>query len=1029
MTVRVGSSRQKRAGGVQRKGSGQRHRAERGSGRRAARNRRRRRSVEILSGLVIPRPSSSSSSSSSSSTTTTTTTTTTGPRVLVGSGVVVGQQRVVSRWGLSTSQTLIVILLMIATFFTCVSRLASALAEFGVIPGSVEAVADNRDGSLDFQAGSHPFTYTVGFAMKKSAGGKVEGEVRDIVVDLPAGVIGDPNATPRCPRQDFEGQGPRCKGTTQIGIEHANIEGLVTTTGPIYNLIPPPGVPAQIGFSIANFNVFEGASVRTGDDYGVAVTSNNVPKPGALVSVSETIWGVPMEESHDSQRQCIAPLTEQAIIGCGSEIAPRPFLTLPTSCTGPLKTTVSVDSEEAPGAFVSESGVTRDGGGSPAGLAGCEKLPFEPSLSVTPDTTSTESPSGLNVSLEVPQPESTGGLAESNLKEAVVMLPAGMTVSSSAANGLGACSLEQIGLDNASAPSCPDSSKVGSVEIQTPLLEHPLLGSVFVAQQGNLLGNGSNPFGSLLALYIVAEGEGALIKIPGEIELDETTGQLRARFGEDPITTLSTGESQFLPQQPFSDLKMSFFGGPRAPLVTPTSCGTYTATSRLTPWSGGPPAEPSSSFTIDQGCGSGGFSPSFTAGTANNQAAGFSPFSVTFSRRDGEQRFGSTEVVTPPGLLAILKSAAQCPEPQASKGECGEASQLGETTVAAGPGEDPYWVKGGRVFLTGPYEGAPFGLSIVVPAVAGPFNLGTNGRPVVVRAKIEVDSHTAQAIITSDPLPTILQGIPLDVRTVNVTINRSGFMFNPTNCTPLSITGTLRSTTGTNTPVSAPFEAANCAGLPYKPSLKISTQAKTSKASGASLLFRIATGNGQSNTSKLKLTFPKQLPARLTTLQKACVDKVFDANPAACPGASDIGTATVHTPVLAGALTGPIYLVSHGGAAFPDAVLVLQGEGVTIYLDGNTNIKKGITTSTFNSVPDAPFSSFEAVVPEGPHSAFTTDIPAKAKGNLCAQKLTMPATFTGQNGAVLTQTTKITVTGCPKTKKAKKTTKKHNKKK
>ena len=1021
MTVRAGSSRQKRAGRVQRMGSGQRHRAKRGSGRRAVRNQKRRRSVEILSELVTSRPAAPPPSPPVSG-------------VWVGSGAVVGQQqRVVSRWGLSTSQTLIVILMMMAGFFTCVSRLASALAEFGVTPGSVEAVAHNQDGSLDFQAGSHPFTYTVGFAMKKGAGGKVEGEVRDIVVDLPAGVIGDPNATPKCPRQDFEGQTPNCAGTTQIGIEHANIEGLVTTTGPIYNLVPPPGVPAQIGFSIANFNVFESASVRTGDDYGVAVTSNNVPKPGALVSVSETIWGVPMDMSHNSERICIESNTGKHIKGCGNEVAPRPFLTLPTSCMGPLKTTVSVDSEENPGVFVSESGVSSDGGGNPAGLAGCEKLPFEPSLTVTPDTTGTESPSGLSVNLEVPQRESPEGLAESNLKEAVVTLPAGMTVSSSAANGLGACPLEGpegINLSSATPAHCPDSSKVGTVEIQTPLLEHPLTGSVFVAQQGNLLGNGSNPFGSLLAIYIVAEGEGALIKIPGEIELDENTGQLTARFGEDPITSLSTGERQFLPQQPFSDLKMSFFGGPKAPLVTPTSCGTYTATSRLTPWSGGPSAEPSSSFTIDQGCTAGnGFSPAFAAGTANSQAAGFSPFSVTFSRRDGEQRFASTTVVTPPGLLAILKSAAQCPEPQASKGECGEASQLGETTVAAGPGEDPYWVKGGRVFLTGPYEGAPFGLSIVVPAVAGPFNLGTNGRPVVVRAKIEVDPHTAQAIITSDPLPTILQGVPLDVRTVNVTINRSGFMFNPTNCAPLAVTGTLHSTIGTNTPVSAPFEAANCANLPFKPSFVVSTQAKTSKANGASLSVKVGSSFGQTNIAKVHVTVPKQLPARLTTLQKACTEAQFNANPAGCPAASVVGTAVAHTPVLSKPLTGPGYLVSHGGAAFPDLVFILQGEGINLILDGNTNIKKGITSETFNSVPDAPISTFETTFPEGPHSVLATDIPTKAKGSLCAQKLTIPTTITAQNGAVFNQNTKITVTGCPKTKKAKKTTKTHKKRK
>ena len=1017
MTAPVGSSGQKRTGRLQRRKSGHgQYRAKRGSERHSVRNDRRRRNLENRAELMKSPLLESFT-----------------PLQVVRPRVVVGQQRVVSRWGLSTPQTLMAILLMMVAFFTCVSRLAPAVAEFGVLPGSVEATADNQDGTLDFQAGSHPYTYTVGFTMKKSSDGKVEGEVRDIIVDLPAGIVGDPNATPRCPRRDFEGQIPRCAGTTQIGTEHANIEGLVTTTGPIYNLVPPPGVPAQIGFSVANFNVFESAFVRTGNDYGVAVSSNNVPKPGPLVSVSETIWGVPMDGGHNAERKCIEPVSENLITGCASEVAPRPFLTLPTSCTGQLKTTVSVDSEEQPGVFVSENGISRNDGGDPASLAGCDKIHFQPSLTVTPDTTDTESPSGLSVNLEVPQQESPEDLAESNLKEAVVTLPAGMTVSSSAANGLGACPLEGpegINLSSAAPAQCPDSSKVGTVEIQTPLLEHLLTGSVFVAQQGNLLGNGSNPFGSLLALYIVAEGEGVLIKIPGEIELDESTGQLTARFGEDPITTLSTGERQFLPQQPFSDLKMSFFGGSGAPLVTPTACGTYTATSRLTPWSGGPPAEPSSSFTIDQGCTAGsGFSPSFAAGASSNQAGGFSAFSVAFSRRDGEQRFDSTKVVTPPGLLAILKSAAQCPEPQASKGECGEASQLGETTVAAGPGEDPYWVKGGRVFLTGPYEGAPFGLSIVVPAVAGPFNLGTNGRPVVVRAKIEVDSHTAQAIITSDPLPTILQGVPLDVRTVNVTINRSGFMFNPTNCAPLSVIGALRSTTGTSTPVSAPFEVTSCDGLPYKPSLKISTQAKTSKANGASLLFKIATGNGQSNTSKLKLTFPKQLPARLTTLQKACVDKVFDADPAACPVGSVVGTATVHTPVLARALTGPIYLVSHGGAAFPDAVLVLQGEGVTIYLDGNTNIKKGITTSTFNSVPDAPFSSFEAVVPEGPHSAFTTYIPAKTKGSLCAQKLTMPATFTGQNGAVLTQTTRITVTGCPKKAKKAKKAIKHKKKK
>ena len=301
-----------------------------------------------------------------------------------------------------------------------------------------------------------------------------------------------------------------------------------------------------------------------------------------------------------------------------------------------------------------------------------------------------------------------------------------------------------------------------------------------------------------------------------------------------------------------------------------------------------------------------------------------------------------------------------------------------------------------------------------MPAVAGPFNLGY----VRVRAQIKVDPNTAQITVVSNPLPTILKGIPLDVRTVHVTINRPGFTFNPTNCAPLSVTATLSSTAGSVAGVSSPFEAANCAALPFKPSLRSSTQAKTSKANGASLTVKVGSGAGQANIGKVRVILPKQLPARLTTLQKACTEAQFDANPAGCPPGSDVGNATAVTPVLANPLTGPAYLVSHGGAAFPDLVFVLQGEGIVLYLDGNTNIKKGITSSTFNSVPDAPISTFETVFPEGSHSVLATDIPAKAKGSMCAQKLTMPTVITGQNGAVLKQTTKIAVTGCPKAKKA-----------
>jgi hypothetical protein len=367
-------------------------------------------------------------------------------------------------------------------------------------------------------------------------------------------------------------------------------------------------------------------------------------------------------------------------------------------------------------------------------------------------------------------------------------------------------------------------------------------------------------------------------------------------------------------------------------------------------------------------------------------------------------------VVGPPGLLGMLRSVTQCPEPQAAQGECAAASEIGEATIAAGPGEDPVWIKGAGIYLTGPYAGAPFGLSIVIPTVAGPFHLGKE----TVRARLEVDSHTGRVVITSDPLPSILKGVPLDIRTVNMTIDRPGFMFNPTSCAPLSVTGTLYSTDGASVAVSSPFEAVNCASLPFEPKFTVSTQARTSRAHGASLDVKISSGQGQANIGKVRVILPGQLPARLTTLQKACTQTAFDANPASCPAASVVGMATAVTPLLAHPLTGPAYLLARGSTAFPDVVLVLQGEGIMVYLDGNIDIKKGLTSSTFNSIPDMPISTFQIVLPEGPHSILGADIPAKAKGSMCGQSLTMPTTLTGQNGAVVTQTAKVAVTGCPK---------------
>lgn len=957
-------------------------------------------------------------------------------------------------------------------------------ASFGVCLFESPIAAD-KQGTPAIQSGSHPYALTttitfndnieeeiprpprLGGSENSAPFGRIYGEPKHVKVNFPAGLVINPSATARkCTEEQFEiavPVGGGCPRGSVMGVATAHaLHGLGVFRSPVYNLVPPVGVPAELGLNFGEIGLVAHVigSTRTGSDYGLTGDAAEITQVVPLYSVEITLWGESSNVSHDAERGTCSkklkiqkereeglyqkaveaavanqePLPKESDFSfrCpleGSERTTKQLLTMPGSCSGKeLETTMSTYSWQEPGNLIEPPPFA-----SPA-VTGCEDLPFHPSVSAKPEPTSVgaESPSGLNFDLKIPQEENSirtpdeegvSGLAEADLKNAVVTLPAGVAVSPSAANGLESCSPAQIGFKGVNPQTgtdeftpelpkplqpgvnfCPDGSKLGEVEVITPLLEKPLKGGVYLAQQGTFEN-------ALIGLYIVAEGQGALVKLGGTAMLDPNTGQITTTFKNNP-------------QLPFSELKLRLFGGARAALMTPSSCGAYTTTTDLTPWTTpfAPDATPSSDeFVVGSACGGGGFSPSFTAGTSNNQAGAFSPFSVTLARQDGEQRLSGVQVTTPPGLLGVLKSVVQCPEPQASQGRCGPESQIGETTVSVGPGSAPYWVRGGKVYLTGPYNGAPFGLSIVVPTTAGPFTLTGNGGfgKEIVRAKVEVDSHTAQVRVTSDPLPIILQGIPLDVRTINVTVDRPAFMFNPTNCSQLSVTGVIMSTANTSAGVSSPFEVANCANLPFKPKFTASTAAKTSKAKGASLVVKVTPGAGQANIGKVRVTLPKQLPARLTTLQKACTDTVFNVNPAACPAPSLVGTATALTPLLAHPLTGPAYLVSHGGAAFPDLVFVLQGEGITLYLDGNTNIKKGITTSTFNSLPDAPVSSFETTFPEGPYSVLATNIPAKAKGTMCGQKLTMPTVITGQNGAVITQTTKIAVGGCPKAKKAK----------
>ncbi len=413
------------------------------------------------------------------------------------------------------------------------------------------------------------------------------------------------------------------------------------------------------------------------------------------------------------------------------------------------------------------------------------------------------------------------------------------------------------------------------------------------------------------------------------------------------------------------------------------------------------------------------FSPTLTGGTINNQAGSFSPLTTTISRPDGQQPLAGIQIHMPPGLSGSLTGVPLCPEPQADEGTCPPESLIGETTVSVGVGGEPFSVKGGKIYLTGPYHGSPFGLSIVNPAKAGPYDLEKNTACdcVLVRARIDIDPHTAALTVTTDEtgpykIPTILDGIPLQIQHINVLINRPAFTFNPTNCQPLAITATLTSTESTSVSATVPFQATNCATLRFAPKFQVSTSGQTSKANGASLTVKLSYPTAPSgvyaNIAKVKVDLPKQLPSRLTTLQKACLAAVFEANAANCPAASIVGHAKATVPNIPVPLEGPAYFVSHGNEAFPSLTIVLQGYGITIDLVGSTFIHNGITSSTFKTIPDNPVNTFELTLPEGKYSALA------ANSNLCKPKLqlNMPTSFVAQNNTTIHQTTKITITGC-----------------
>jgi hypothetical protein len=879
----------------------------------------------------------------------------------------------------------------------CVLSVASS-----VLPSSAEAAFSlqnssvkltGADGAFLRQAGGHPdLNLHFDFPFDQDTG-LLEGNAKDVRLDLPVGMVGNPLAVPECPVDllvpPSDVTHSHCPSETQIGVASVSPVPGSPELVPVFNMEHSPDLPGLFAFNYITVPIFVQPKVRAAD-YGISSESARISQAKTIYSSDITIWGVPADPSHDAQRWNLDVYNcSCGIAGFGGKsTAPRkPFLSAPTSCaSAPVTFGLVADSWENPGVFDSHS-LTADVEGTPFVIDGCDRLGFAPTASVRTTSHVADAPTGVEVDLSVPQSDSPDGLSTAHVKRVEVTLPDGMSVSPSSAAGLGACSQAQIGIGTDSAVGCPDSSRLGTVEIQTPLLKDTLHGDVYLAEQN------ANPFHSLIAMYIAVKGPGFILKLPGRIDLDADSGRIVATFDQNP-------------QVPFSDFHLTLAGGSRAALANPPACGTYTTHVALVSWASSDVVGADSPTTIDEGCEARTFSPSFSAGTSTTQAGADAPFTLSLTRADRSQYLSRVSpVVLPAGLLARIGSVAQCGEAQANAGTCGADSQVGSVSTLAGPGAQPLRLSG-RVHLTGPYKGGPFGLSIVVPAVAGPFDLGN----VVVRAAIKVDPVTAQASVESDPLPTIIDGIPLRVRQINVTIDRKGFTFNPTSCAAKSVVAGLGGfdslapgAATSNVVASSPFQANGCGDLGFAPKLSMTLTGKGQTTDGKhpALVAHLAPNAADANSAKVTVALPLSLALDPGNANGLC--EPLDAAANKCAASTVVGHATAHS-ILADPLTGPVYFVrgerkdpksGRTIKTLPKLFIPLSADGVTVYINASSSVKGNKLVTTFDTLPDAPFSSFDLQINGGKHG-----ILAVSGTNVCAGTQIANADYTGQNGKV-----------------------------
>ncbi|MGN6189505.1 MAG: hypothetical protein ACTHOE_11435 [Conexibacter sp.] len=815
------------------------------------------------------------------------------------------------------------------------------------------------------QAGGHPFAATVSLDFDTTTNpAPLKGRlwpvepVKDVLVDLPPGLVGDPTAAETCTADELAAGGLQarveCPSSSQVGTALVRINALNARTVigplPVYNMAPPPDVPARFGFNVSGTVVTLDGALRSDGDYGLSVRVRDVPQGLAIAGTTLTFWGVPADPVHTPERACPGQLApwQPGGVPCQNGGALKAFLRNPTSCTPDdvgLPVDVALDSWVHPGVWRSARFVSHLPRGYPwapadwgreAGTTGCAAVPFEPGLAVTPASQDAGVPSGYAFELTLPQSDRPEPVGQGDVRRAVVSLPEGVRVNPAAADGLAGCSASQVALGSLAEPSCPDGSRVGAVTIVTPLLDAPLTGSIFLAAPR------ANPFDSLLAVYVVARGPGLIVKLAGRVAADPLSGQLTATFDD-------------LPQLPFSSVRFAFDGGPRGVLVNPPLCGRYVADGELTSWSGAVRSV-SSAFSVDGSCFAAGarpFAPGFFAGVESPVAGGSSPFHLRVTREDADEELRRVTVRLPRGLLGRLADVELCSAGEADAGTCPESSLIGHALAGAGAGPLPFYIGGGRVYITGPYGGAPFGLSVVVPAVAGPFDLGV----VVVRAAVFVDRHSAALRAVTDPLPRALEGIPLQLRDVRVAVDRPGFMVLPTGCGEKRVRGVLESVARRVVGLSARFQVGECGRLPFHPRLRLFAGAPghTHARQSTPLTAVLTQRPGEAGIRRVSVTLPSVLSAQIPVIEDACSPEEFTGGK--CEDAR-VGTAVAVTPLLRDPLRGGAYLVRPAGQPLPNLVVALRGQ-VSVDLVGRVAIPGGRhLAATFTGVPDVPIRRF-----------------------------------------------------------------------